>query len=74
MLTPIDTVRSLVRSVRPPAVLNHCPVCGRPVTERDRRWRLWGDTFAHRDCCTYRVRRVAEMGGYRPSRRRLDDR
>jgi hypothetical protein len=64
----LESVFSLMRTVRGPAVLNHCPVCTRPVTERDRRWRVWGDTYAHRDCCTYRVRRVAEMGGYRPVR------
>ena len=58
--------------VRPerPALVNDCPVCNRPVTERDERSRLRGRTFVHRSCATYEVRSLSAVGAY-PSSRRL---
>ena len=59
-----------LRLVRPerPALVNVCPVCNRPVTERDERSRLRGRTFVHRSCATYEVRSLSAVGAY-PSRR-----
>lgn len=52
--------------VRPerPALVNVCPVCNRPVTERDERSRLRGRTFVHRSCATYQVRSLSGLGVY----------
>jgi hypothetical protein len=52
--------------VRPrrPALVNVCPVCNRPVTERDERSRLRGRTYVHLRCATYEVRRLSGMGAY----------
>ncbi|MEA2347803.1 MAG: hypothetical protein QOG62_1590 [Thermoleophilaceae bacterium] len=58
--------------VRPrrPALVNICPVCTRPVTERDERSRLRGRTYVHRSCATYEVRSLGAVGVYpsHPSR------
>ena len=52
--------------VRPgrPALVNTCPVCNRPVTERDERSRLRGRTYVHLRCATYGVRRLGGSGVY----------
>jgi hypothetical protein len=67
MLEPLDTIIGMLRGARP-TVLNSCPICGRPVTSGDDRWRLRGATYGHRDCCTYRVREAARRGAYRARR------
>lgn len=55
-----------ILSRRAPAPLvNVCPACARPIHEGDERVRLRGDTYAHRACGTYAVRRISELGGYR---------
>jgi hypothetical protein len=37
---------------------DRCMVCGRPVDDRDERSPLPGGGFVHRECATYRVRRL----------------
>jgi hypothetical protein len=60
------TAPNPLRMVRPrrPALVCRCPVCNRPVTERDERTRLRGRTYVHRRCATYKVRSLGAFGAY----------